>query len=123
MPLTLALCTLLSSAPLLAAHSALAEPAGTPDRSALPAPPSPSPTNTGTTTTARGDSPMAARGIESITPVTPMPMNLPDEATTSEVKNEYAIGVAGLIIGAVLLTALAVGLLFLVSRRSWSTTH
>jgi hypothetical protein len=39
------------------------------------------------------------------------------------VKNEYAIGVAGLIIGAVLLAAVAVGLLFIVSRRSWSTTH
>jgi hypothetical protein len=66
---------------------------------------------------------MAARGIESITPVTPMPMNLPDEATTSEVKNEYAIGVAGLIIGGVLLAALVVGVLFIISRRSWSTTH
>jgi hypothetical protein len=123
MPITLALCTLLSSAPLVGARLALAEPAGTPDRAAQAAPPSRSPTDTGTTTTVHRDLPMPARGVESITPATPMPMNLPDEAKASEVKNQYAIGIAGLVIGGVFLTALVVGLVFIISRRSWSTTH
>jgi hypothetical protein len=124
MPITLALCTLLSSAPLVAPRPALAEPAGTPDRAAQAAPPSRSPTDTGnTTTTIHRDLPMPARGVESITPTTPMPMNLPDEAKASEVKNQYAIGIAGLVIGGVFLTALVVGLVFIISRRSWSTTH
>jgi hypothetical protein len=52
-----------------------------------------------------------------------MPMNLPDEAKTSEVKSEYAIGIAGLVLGGVFLAAIIVGVLFIVSRRSWSTTH
>jgi hypothetical protein len=123
MPITLALCTLLSSAPLVGSRLALAEPAGTPDRAAQAAPPSRSPTDTGTTTTVHRDLPMPARGVESITPATPMPMNLPDEAKASEVKNQYAIGIAGLVIGGVFLTALVVGLVFIISRRSWSTTH
>jgi hypothetical protein len=124
MPITLALCALLSSAPLVVPGLALAEPAGTPDRSAQAAPPSRSPTDTGhTTTTVRRDSPMPVPDVESSAPVTPMPMNLPDEAKASEVKNQYAIGMAGLVIGGVFLVALVVGLLFIISRRSWSTTH
>jgi hypothetical protein len=121
MPLTLALCTLLSSAPLVSPGLALAEPAGTPDRAAQTAPPSRSPTDTGNTTTTVHRT-LPARGIDSITPSTPMPMDLPDEAKASEVKNEYAIGMAGLVIIAVFLTALVVGLLYIISRRSWSTT-
>ena len=122
--ITLALCTLLSSAPLLTPSLALAEPAGTPDRPAQAAPASRSPTDTGdTTTTVHRNLPMPTRSVESLTPVTPMPMNLPDEAKASEVKNEYAIGMAGLVIGGVFLVALVVGLLFIISRRSWSTTH
>jgi hypothetical protein len=39
------------------------------------------------------------------------------------VKNDYAIGMAGLVLGGVFLTALVVGLLFIISRRSWSATH
>lgn len=123
-PITIALCALLSSAPLVTPRLALAEPAGTTDRPAQAAPSSPSPTDTGnTTTTVHRDLPMPVRGVESITPATPMPMNLPDEAKASEVKGEYAIGMAGLIIGGVFFTALVVGLLFILSRRSWSTTH
>jgi hypothetical protein len=124
MPITLALCTLLSSAPLITPRLALAEPAGSPDRSAQAAPASRSPTDSGNTmTTVHRDLPMPARDVGSITPATPMPMNLPDEAKTSEVKNEYAIGMAGLIIGGVFLAALVVGLLFIISRRSWSATN
>jgi hypothetical protein len=124
MPITLALCTLLSSAPLAIPSLALAEPAGTPDRSAQAAPPSRSPTDTGnTTTTVHRDLPMPVRDVESIAPATPMPMNLPDEAKASEVKNEYAIGMAGMVIAGVFVTALVVGLLFIISRRSWSATH
>jgi hypothetical protein len=124
MPATLALCTLLSSAPLVAPSLAFAEPAGTPDRSAQAAPSSRSPSDTGnTTTTIHRNVPLPTRDVESITPATPMPMNLPDEAKASEVKNEYAIGMAGLVIGAVFLVALVVGLLFIIGRRSWSTTH
>jgi hypothetical protein len=122
MPITLALCTLLSSAPLVIPGLALAEPAGTPDRSAQAAPPSRSPTDTGNaTTTVHRNLPV--RDVESVAPATPMPMNLPDEAKASEVKNQYAIGMAGLVIAGVLLTALVVGLLYIISRRSWSTTH
>lgn len=120
MPITLALCTLLSSAPLVVPTLALAEPAGTPDRSAQAAPPSRSPTDTGSTTVHRD---LPARDVQSIAPTTPMPMNLPDEAKTSEVKGEYAIGIAGLVLGGIFLAALIVGVLFIVSRRSWSTTH
>lgn len=124
MSITLALCTLLSSAPLLAPSLALAEPAGTPDRPAQTAPASRSPTDTGdTTTTVHRNLPMPTRSVESLTPVTPMPMNLPDEAKASEVKNQYAIGMAGLVIGGLFFVALVVGLLFIISRRSWSTTH
>jgi hypothetical protein len=124
MPITLALCTLLSSAPLAIPGVALAEPAGTPDRSAQAAPPSRSPTDTGnTTTTIHRDRPPPVRDVDSMAPTTPMPMNLPDEAKASEVKNQYAIGMAGLVIGGLFLVALVVGLLFIISRRSWSATH
>jgi hypothetical protein len=66
---------------------------------------------------------MPVRGVDSITPATPMPMNLPDEATASEVKNGYAVGIAGLIFGGVVIAALLVGVLFIIGRRSWSTSH
>jgi len=122
--LTLALVTLLASAPL-AASVAVAEPAGMPDRAAAePAPPSRSPTDDGNvTTTVHRTVPLPARGIESSAPSTPIPMNLPDEAKASEVKGQYAIGMAGLIFGTLLVAALVVGVLFIVSRRSWSTSH
>jgi hypothetical protein len=122
--ITLALCTLLSSAPVLTPGLALAEPTGTPDRPAQAAPASRSPTDTGdTTTTVHRTLPVPTGGVESSSPTTPMPMNLPDDATASEVKNQYAIGMAGLVIGGLFFVALVVGLLFIISRRSWSTTH
>jgi hypothetical protein len=114
---------LLSSAPLAIPSLALAEPVGAADRSAQPAPPSRSPTDTGSTPTLPRETPVPARGVESITPATPMPMNLPDEATASEVKNEYAIGIVGLVVGGIFLAAILVGVLFIISRRSWSTTQ
>jgi hypothetical protein len=120
MPFTLALYTLLSSATIVASGVALAEPPATPERtSAEAAPPSRSPTDTGNTA-ARA---LTVRGVESSSPTTPMPMNLPDEATASEVKNQYAIGITGLIAGGVLIAALVAGVIFLISRRSWSTSH
>jgi len=122
MPITLALCTLLG-APLVTPHLALAEPAGTPDRAAQAASPSRSPSDTGNATTVQRDAPMPARGVESNSPHTPMPMNLPDEAKASEVKGQYAMGIASLVIAGVFLAALVVGVLFIIGRRSWSTTH
>jgi hypothetical protein len=56
-------------------------------------------------------------------PTTPIPMNLPDDATEAEVREGYAVGVAGLVVGAVLLIATMLGGFYVVSRHSWSTTH
>ncbi|HTV21861.1 MAG TPA: hypothetical protein VMG12_24395 [Polyangiaceae bacterium] len=128
-PFTLALVTLLSSAPLVTAGVALAEPAGMPDRAgAEPAPATRSPSDrgpagTGVTTTVHRTVPAPVPNVESSVPTTPMPLNLPDDAKASEVKGEYGIGIAGLIIGTVLVAALVVGVLFFISRRSWSTSH
>jgi hypothetical protein len=124
---TLALVTLLSSASLTAGLAS-AEPPLTPERpdrsGAEPAPPSRSPTDTGNTgSSVPRHLPLPVRSVDSITPATPMPMNLPDEAKASEVKNEYAIGMAGLIIGGAVIAALVVGVLFIITRRSWSTSH
>jgi hypothetical protein len=123
-PHMLALVTLLAGAPL-SAGLALAEPAGTSDRaSAEPAPPTRSPTDNGNvTTTVHRTAPLPVRDVESVTPATPMPMNLPDEATATEVKNDYGIGMAGLILGTLLVAAIVVGVLFIISRRNWSASH
>lgn len=129
-PFSLALVTLLSSTPLVTTGIALAEPAGMPDRTASEtAPPTRSPTDTsptdtnGVVTTVHRTMGAPAPNVESSAPATPFPMNLPDDATASEVKGEYGIGMAGLIFGTVLVAAIVVGVLFFISRRSWSTSH
>ena len=65
----------------------------------------------------------AAPRVESSVPPTPVPMNLPDEAKATEVKNEYGYGIAGLIIGTLLVATVIIGAVFLISRRSWSTSQ
>jgi hypothetical protein len=122
--ITLALVTLLSSAPLLGASIAAAEPAGTPDR--------PTPTAPGESThvyrttdgsTAPSNRVTPVPNVDSPAPTTPIPMNLPDDATTSEVKSEYGIGMVGLVLGTVLIALVVVGALYFISRRNWSTSH
>ena len=121
---TLALCMVLAGAPLLAAGSALAEPATTPERSAATAPVEATNGNTGLTNA--GTSPSHTTVTvqrDMAVPATPVPLNLPDDAKQSEVRGEMGIGVAGLVLGALLVVAVVVGGLFLVSRRNWSTQH
>ena len=120
---TLALITLLSSAPLVTAVAAAAQsqtsPSTATDRAAPTAP-------MDTMRTQRtGADPAASTSPQTdlAAPATPVPMNLPDEATSSEVKNQYGIGVAGLVIGTLLLAAIVVGGLYLVARGSWSHSH
>jgi len=122
---TLALCMLLSGAPLLAAGSAVAEPAGTPERSAAAAPAEATPAPPGTPRTGTTSPSNSGLGVQRdmAVPATPIPMNLPDDAKQSEVRGETGIGVAGLILGALVVVAIVVGGLFLVSRRNWSTQH
>jgi hypothetical protein len=107
-----ALAALLASAPLAAA----AAPVGSPDRPAAAesvrfehaaAPPV-----TG-----------AVPNVDSAAPTTPVPMNLPDDATANEVQGQYAIGIVSLVIGALVLAALVVGGLYILARRSWTTSH
>jgi hypothetical protein len=97
-----ALAALLASAPLVAAAA--------PDRPAAAESmrferAAPSPATTGPS--------------ESSAPTTPMPLNLPDEATTQEVQSQYAIGIATLVIGTLVLAAIVVGALYIVARRTW----
>jgi hypothetical protein len=127
LPFTLALVTALSSAPLVTAGVALAEPTGMPDRAAEPAPPTRAPSDTGrsdsVTTTVHRTAPAPVSGAASSAPTTPMPLNLPDEATANEVKGQYGIGIASLIIGTLLVAAIVAGLFYIISRRSWSASH
>ena len=108
---TLALCYLLAGAPLLAASAAADEPGpavSAENQRLAPANGNPS-------------APSVAVERDLAVPATPMPMNLPDEAKQNEV--EVGVGVASLVIGAVLVVALVVGALFLISRRNWSAQH
>jgi hypothetical protein len=107
---TLALCLLLSGAPLLAAadEPAPAVPAERPRLNLAPSNGSP---NAPTVTVER----------DLAVPATPMPMNLPDEAKQNEV--EVGFGTATLVIGALLTAAIVIGALFLISRRNWSAQH
>jgi tetrahydromethanopterin S-methyltransferase subunit B len=63
------------------------------------------------------------QNAQSSAPTTPTPLSLPDDANASEVQGQYGIGVAGLILGTVFIAALVVGVLYVVSRRSWSTSQ
>jgi hypothetical protein len=114
---TLALVTLLSSAPLLAGVAA-AEPAAASDRAATTATSEPLRMNR------TGDTPASAvPNVDLSAPATPVPMNLPDEAKASEVKSEYGIGVAGLVLGTLLVAAIVIAGYYFMSRRSWSASH
>jgi hypothetical protein len=53
----------------------------------------------------------------------PIRLDLPDDATDQEVRGEYGVGMVTLIIGGVASAAVIVGLLFVVMRKSWSTSH
>jgi hypothetical protein len=115
--LTLALVTLLSSASLLAGAAA-AEPTAAPDRAATTVTSEPLRMNR------TGDTPATpVPNVDLSAPATPVPMNLPDEATTNEVKGEYGIGVAGLVLGTLLVAAIVVAGFYFLSRRSWSASH
>lgn len=61
------------------------------------------------------------RRAEPNAPATPMPMNLPDNATAEEIQGEYAIGIASLIVGTLFVAALMLGAFYVVERQSWST--
>ncbi len=113
---TLALIALLSSAPLYTGIAA-AQPAGAADRAATTAPSEPLRMNR------TGDATNTAPHVSSSAPATPMPMNLPDEAKASEVKGEYGIGVAGLVLGTLLVAALVAAGFYFMTRRSWSASH
>jgi hypothetical protein len=113
--ITLAFATLLASAPLIGATAAADQPG--PERAQ---------------TTERTEATQVYRTNERVpavpnvdlnVPATPMPMDLPDRVRAGELENEYAIGVAGLIIGAVFIAAILIGALYFVSRRSWSAQH
>lgn len=112
---TLALATLLSSAPL-ATSIALAEPAGAAQSAGTAPAENPSRVANEPAVTA------APRG-EANAPTTPMPMNLPDQATQEEVQGTYGIGIATLVLGAVLVAAVIYGAFYLITRRSWSASH
>jgi hypothetical protein len=116
--ITLAFATLLASYPLVGAAAAAAESTGPPDRATtVPA------ESTKLSGSDQGSKVARVPNVESSAPTTPMPMNLPDNANANEVKGQYGIGIAGLIVGAVLIVALVVGGLYFISRRSWSASH
>lgn len=53
----------------------------------------------------------------------PAQLQLPDEATNAEVRGEYGIGLVLMIAGGVIVAALVVGLLMVLMRKTWSTSH
>jgi hypothetical protein len=118
--ITLAFATILASAPLVGSSVAgAAEPATTRDRATPTAPGDSMHVNR----TNEGSAAPRVPNADSNAPATPIPMNLPDDANASEVKGEYGIGIAGLILGTVLVAAIVVGALYVISRRSWSASH
>jgi hypothetical protein len=122
--ITLALVTLLGGAPLLGASIAAAEPATMPAR---PTPTAPGESTHDDRPTDRSTSPAnrvtPTPNVDSPAPATPIPMNLPDDATTREVKGQYGIGMVGLVLGTVLIALIVVGALYFITRRNWSTSH
>lgn len=112
---TLALVTLLSSAPL-ATSIALADPAGAAQ------PVGTAPTDN-PSRVASDPAVSAAPHVEGSAPTTPMPLNLPDQATREEVQGTYGLGIATLVLGALLVAAVVYGAFYLITRRSWSTSH
>ena len=114
---TLALVTVLGISPLLcsALASAAPEPPPATAVSSAPAPSDPA--------TQRSSLLDPLRRVESHAPATPMPMNLPDNATAEEIQGEYALGIARLILGTLFVAALMLGAFYIVARQTWSTQH
>ena len=113
---TLALITLIGTSPLLCAALASAAPEA-PEAAASSAP-------ARMDQAAQRRSPLdTLRRAEPDAPTTPMPMNLPDNATTEEVQGEYAVGIASLILGTLLVAALMLGAFYIVARQTWSAQH
>lgn len=105
-----ALIALLVSAPLGVAVASAAPPAEpAPVTAAAPAGPA-------------GQAPPLAHlpGAAPNESLLPFPMSLPDEATTQEVQGMYALGIAGLIFGAVAGIVLIGGAFHYLTFRSWS---
>ena len=110
---TIALVTVLGSTPLLCSAFARAAPA--------PSVVAPAAGGEQTAPSAawRGTSPR----LEPSAPRTPIPMNLPDDVTADEIRGEYAIGIASLIVATLFAAALVVGALYIVARQTWSSQH
>jgi hypothetical protein len=113
---TLALITVLGSSPLLC--SALARAASEAPTAALSSAPTRS-----DHTPPQSSALDIGRRPEPNTPITPMPMNLPDNATAEEIEGEYAVGVASLVLGTLFVSALMLGALYIVARQTWSAQH
>ena len=113
---TLALISLLGTSPLLCSALASAAPEA-PAATASSAP-------TRLDHTAQRSSPLdTLRRAEPNAPTTPIPMNLPDNATAEEIQGEYAVGIASLILGTLFVAALMLGAFYIVARQTWSTQH
>ena len=113
--ITLAFATLVASAPLIGATAAADQP--------VPGRAQTTEQTEATQVYRTNERVPAVPNVDLNVPATPMPMDLPDRVRAGELENEYAIGVAGLIIGAVFIAAIVIGALYFVSRRSWSAQH
>ena len=114
-PATLVLISLLGSAPLLSTSLAVAAPEA---RSLT------TPSEATRVDRALGSaSTLSASPRGDLTPITPIPMNLPDDATADEIEGQYGFGIASLALGAALCIALMLGSMYFVACRSWSTSH
>jgi hypothetical protein len=123
---TLALITLMSSAPLVTTLATAAQNTSSTsqDRAAPTAPANrTAPTDALHLRQMNTEPATTPTQPDLAVPATPVPMNLPDEATTGEVKSQYGIGVASLVIGTVLIAAIVVGALYFIARRSWTHSH
>ena len=116
MPRILALLTVLVSSPVLGSN--LSRAASEPPATTVSSAPT-RPDHTAPNGFVRGASPR----MESQAPRTPIPMNLPDNATAEEIKGEYAFGIASLTMGTLLVAALMLGAFYIVARQTWSTQH
>lgn len=113
---TLALITVLATCPLLCSALASAAPQA-PAAAAADAP-------TRLDNMAQRSSPLdTLRRAAPNAPTTPMPMNLPDNATAEEIQGEYAVGIASLILGTLLIAALMLGAFYIIERQTWSAQH
>ena len=109
-----AFAALLLSAPLVAVA---APPAGSPDR------PAAAESMRLERSAASPGASAPALTAESAAPTTPMPLNLPDDATAEEVQSQYALGIATLVMATLVLAAIVIGALYVVARRTWVHPH